>query len=69
MNGEFEQSEGNASSLKFVQMITTMKSCPEMDKETAILSAMNQICSFKIENTEVSLMDENNEVLISLARK
>ena len=68
VNGEFAQEEGNAASLKFDQMATTMKACPDMDKETAILSAMNMVRGFQLEDGLLVLQDEKGEALITLSK-
>ena len=60
------EEEGNPSSLKFGQMISTMMAGPGMETERKVLSAMNKVASFVVnEDGTLSLMDAaNNEVLL-----
>ena len=66
INGSFLQEEGNPSSLKFGHMISTMMAGPGMETERKVLTAMNKVASFVVnEDGTLSLMDaENNEVLL-----
>lgn len=66
INGSFSQEEGNPSSLKFGQMISTMMAGPGMETERKVLAAMNKVASFVVnEDGTLSLMDAgNNEVLL-----
>ena len=66
INGSFSQEEGNPSSLKFGQMISTMMAGPGMETERNVLSAMNKVASFVVNEDEtLSLMDvADNEVLL-----
>ena len=66
INGSFSQEEGNASSLKFGQMISTMMAGPGMETEGKVLEAMNKVAAFVVnEDGTLSLMDAgNNEVLL-----
>lgn len=66
INGSFSQEEGNSSSLKFGQMISTMMAGPGMETESKVLAAMNKVASFVMnEDGTLSLMDAgNNEVLL-----
>ncbi len=66
INGSFSQEEGNSSSLKFGQMISTMMAGPGMETESKVLAAMNKVASFVMnEDGTLSLMDSgNNEVLL-----
>ena len=66
INGSFSQEEGNTSSLKFGQMISTMMAGPGMETEGKVLEAMNKVASFVVnEDGTLSLMDAgNNEVLL-----
>lgn len=66
INGSFSQKEGNSSSLKFGQMISTMMAGPGMETESKVLAAMNKVASFVMnEDGTLSLMDaSNNEVLL-----
>ena len=66
INGSFSQEEGNPSSLKFGQMISTMMAGPGMETERKVLSAMNKVASFVVnEDGTLSLMNvADNEVLL-----
>lgn len=66
INGSFSQEEGNPSSLKFGQMISTMMAGPGMETERKVLSAMNKVASFVVnEDGTLSLIDvADNEVLL-----
>ena len=66
INGSFSQEEGNPSSLKFGHMISTMMAGPGMETERKVLSAMNKVASFVVnEDGTLSLMDvADNEVLL-----
>lgn len=66
INGSFSQEEGNPSSLKFGQMISTMMAGPGMETERKVLSAMNKVASFVVnEDGTLSLMDvADNEVFL-----
>ena len=66
INGSFSQEDGNPSSLKFGQMISTMMAGPGMETERKVLMAMNKVVSFVVnENGTLSLMDaDGNEVLL-----
>lgn len=66
INGSFSQEEGNPSSLKFGHMISTMMAGPGMETERKVLTAMNKVASFVLnEDGTLSLMDaEKNEVLL-----
>lgn len=66
INGSFSQEEGNTSSLKFGQMISTMMAGPGMETEGKVLEAINKVASFVVnEDGTLSLLDAgNNEVLL-----
>lgn len=66
INGSFSQEEGNPSSLKFSQMISTMMAGPGMETERKVFMAMSKVVSFVLnEDRTLSLMDiDNNEVLL-----
>ena len=60
INGSFSQEEGNASSLKFGQMISTMMAGPGMETEGKVLEAMNKVASFVV--NEDGTFNENMPV-------
>ena len=69
INGDFAQEEGVPNSLKFGQMIATMKACPDMETERRILQALDKVRSFGL-NPEgaVALLDENGVEVLTLAK-
>lgn len=69
INGGFSQEEGNAASLKFSQMISTMMACPDMEVETQVLKALDAVRSFVVnEDGTVSLLDENGNAQLTLVK-
>lgn len=66
INGGFEQKEGDASSLKFGQMMSTMMAGPGMETEGKVLAAIAKVSSFVVNaDASISLMDaERNEVVL-----
>lgn len=69
INGGFSQEEGQASSLRFTEMIATMMACPDMDAEAKILKALNSVRRFesRARNT-VSFIDENGTEVLTLTK-
>ena len=46
-----------------------MMACPDMDVETQVLKALNEVASFeKNEDGSVSLLDGNGKVLLTLVK-
>lgn len=69
INGSFSQEDGNASSLKFGQMISTMMAGPGMETERKVLAAMNKVVSFVLnEDGTLSLMDAGNTEVLQLVK-
>lgn len=69
INGAFTQEEGQANSLRFGQMISTMMACPDMEVEALILKALDKVRSFvKNESGTVELRGENGEELLALEK-
>ncbi|WP_072529902.1 META domain-containing protein [Bacteroides ilei] len=69
INGDFKQEEGKSNSLKFGQMIATMKACPDMETERRILQALDKVRSFGT-NPEgaLALLDENGVEILTLSK-
>lgn len=69
INGNIEQESGKNTSLKFTQMISTMKSGPGLEVEAKIMEAINQVSAFTIENTNnIVLIDANGNKAIVLTK-
>ena len=69
INGSFTQEEGQAASLRFSQMISTMMACPNMDVESSILKALDEVCSFEIKaDGTVSLLGADGAEVLSLKK-
>lgn len=54
------------NSLVFDEMGGTRKACPDMTSENLFLMAMQEVKSFSFNNENLQLLNENNEVLITL---
>ncbi len=69
INGSFTQEEGQAASLRFGQMISTMMACPNMDVESSILKALDEVRSFEIKaDGTVSLLGADGAEVLSLKK-
>ena len=69
INGSFTQEEGQAASLRFSQMISTMMACPNMDVESSILKALDEVRSFEIKaDGTVSLLGADGAEVLSLKK-
>ena len=69
INGSFTQEEGQAASLRFNQMISTMMACPNMDVESSILKALDEVRSFEIKaDGTVSLLGADGTEVLSLKK-
>ena len=69
INGSFTQEEGQAASLRFSQMISTMMACPNMDVESSILKALDEVRSFEIKSDgTVSLLGADGAEVLSLKK-
>lgn len=66
INGSFTQENGQGASLRFGQMISTMMACPNMEVESDILNALNEVRSFieKEEGMMALLGEDGTELLI-----
>lgn len=69
INGVTEQTEGAKTSLKFNQMISTMKSGIGMAVESKIMEAINQVSGFTFENEKrIILNDANGNNALTLVK-
>ena len=68
INGTFELDPKNPSALTFGPMITTMMACPNMEAETAVLQALAQVQSFRVEGETLYLCDASGAELLSLEK-
>ena len=69
MNGGFETEEGNATSIAFSRLATTMMACPDMEWEGKILKALNAVKSFGgLSTGEVGLYDAEGTLLLLLVK-
>lgn len=70
INGSLTQSADSPTSLKFGQMISTMKACPDMEIEGRILRALDKVRSFTVkDDTHASLIDENGQEVLALEKQ
>ena len=69
VNGGFETEEGDATSIAFSRLATTMMACPDMEWEGKILKALNAVKSFGgLSTGEVGLYDAEGTLLLLLVR-
>ena len=69
VNGGFETEEGDATSIAFSRLATTMMACPDMEWEGKILKALNAVKSFGgLSIGEVGLYDAEGTLLLLLVR-
>ena len=69
MNGGFETHAEQAKSISFPGVATTMMACPDMETESKILKAMNEVKSFDfLSDNEVALYDANGTPVLSLTK-
>lgn len=69
-NGGFTMDEKNESSIRFGQLVTTMKAGPGLEQEGVILAALEKVRSFvtKADGT-VIMLDENKKETVVLKKK
>lgn len=69
INGSFTQEEGQVASLRFSQMISTMMACPNMDVESSILKALDEVRRFeKKSDGTMSLLGPDGREVLSLKK-
>ena len=59
----------NASTPIFGAIGSTRRMCADMTVENALLPAMAQVLDFKINGDSLSLLDSNNNIVISLVKR
>lgn len=70
VNGEFKTEEGNALSIAFPAMISTMMACPDMETEGKILTALNEVKSFDVlSGGGIGLYGADGSLLLVLTKK
>ncbi|MCD8318742.1 MAG: META domain-containing protein [Paraprevotella sp.] len=69
VNGNLVQEEGQASSLKFDQLLTTMMAGPGMTLEGKVLEAMNKVKGFVVKDEHTAVLtDENGAEALTLEK-
>ena len=67
INGGFETSTSNAKSISFPGGASTMIACPDMEVESKVLKALNEVKSFdKLSGGGIGLYDANNALVMFL---
>ena len=70
INGGFKTEEGNALSISFPGMASTMMACPDMETEGKIMGALNEVKSFgKLAGGGIGLYDANGTLVLVLVKK
>ena len=69
INGGFETSTSNAKSISFPGVASTMMACPDMEVESKVLKALNEVKSFdKLSGGGIGLYDANNALVMVLEK-
>lgn len=69
INGGFETSTSNAKSISFPGGASTMIACPDMEVESKVLKALNEVKSFdKLSGGGIGLYDANNALVMVLEK-
>lgn len=70
INGGFVTSTENAKSISFPAVISTMMACPDMEVESRVLKAINEVKSFDVlSDGKVGLYDANGGLMLLLEKK
>lgn len=70
MNGGFKTDAANAQSITFPAVASTMMACPDMDTESKIMKALNEVKSFDVlSGGGIGLYDGNGSLVLVLAKK
>lgn len=70
INGGFKTDDSNARAISFPALATTMMACPDMDTESKILKAMNEVVSFDtLAGGGMGLYDANGTLVLVLTKK
>lgn len=68
-NSFFGTYEQNGNSLKIGSMVMTKKACENLGMEQAFIAALESARSFEASAKEMNILDENNEVGLSMRRR
>lgn len=69
VNGGFETNASNTKSISFPAVISTMMACPDMEIESKILKAMNEVKSFDVlSGGGIGLYDANGALVLVLTK-
>ncbi len=63
-NNFFGKFKKSGSSLTFEPLASTKKACPELEKETSFMKAIEKTASYKISGNKLSLSDLNGNVIL-----
>lgn len=63
-NNFFGKFKKNGSSLTFEPLAATRIACPELEKETAFMKAIQNTASYKISGNKLTLSDINGNVIL-----
>lgn len=67
INGGFQTEDGNAGTISFPQLISTMMACPDMEVESRVLKALNDARSFgRLQENRVGFYDADNTLVMVL---
>lgn len=70
INGGFVTDDANSAAISFPQLISTMMACPDMEVESSILKALNEVRSFgKLEEGGIGLYSADNSLMLALVKK
>lgn len=69
VNGTIYIDPEKVGAVQFQELISTMKSCPDMQLETELLVALEETCYCQqVSETEIQLLNHNREVAVTLTR-
>ncbi|WP_294629269.1 META domain-containing protein [uncultured Bacteroides sp.] len=70
INGGFETNADNVQSISFPRVASTMMACPDMDTESKILKAINEVKSFDVlAGGAIGMYDANNALVLVLEKR
>ncbi|WP_294634159.1 META domain-containing protein [uncultured Bacteroides sp.] len=70
INGDFVADSEKPSEISFSQLITTMMACPNMEVESRVLKALDDVQSFgQLEGRGIGLYDADNVLVMVLIKK
>jgi len=68
-NSFFGTYEQNGNELKIGSMVKTKRTCEDQGMEDAFIAALETARGFEASNKEMNILDENNEVGLSMRRR